>query len=75
MSKSLKNFETIKDALKSTYNSRSMRVVFLHGRWNDGVEITPSMRKQAEAWETTVNVSRFFDHYYDTWGGWYAKNS
>lgn len=55
MSKSLKNFQTIKDALNSSYNSRSMRVVFLHGRWNDGVEITPSMRKQAEAWETTVN--------------------
>lgn len=55
MSKSLKNFQTIKDALASTYTARSMRIVFLHGRWNDGVEITPSMRIQADFWETTVN--------------------
>ncbi|KAI0459935.1 cysteinyl-tRNA synthetase [Xylaria acuta] len=55
MSKSLKNFQTIKDALASTYTARSMRIVFLHGRWNDGVEITPSMRTQADTWETTVN--------------------
>ncbi|KAI1322526.1 tRNA synthetases class I (C) catalytic domain-containing protein [Xylariaceae sp. FL0255] len=55
MSKSLKNFQTIKDALASTYTARSMRIVFLHGRWNDGVEITPSMRTQADAWEVTVN--------------------
>ncbi|KAI1166300.1 cysteinyl-tRNA synthetase [Nemania serpens] len=55
MSKSLKNFQTIKDALASTYTARSMRIVFLHGRWNDGVEITPSMRTQADFWETTVN--------------------
>ncbi|KAI3321880.1 tRNA synthetases class I (C) catalytic domain-containing protein [Xylariaceae sp. AK1471] len=55
MSKSLKNFQTIKDALASTYTARSMRIVFLHGRWNDGVEITPSMRIQADTWETTVN--------------------
>ncbi|KAI2643169.1 tRNA synthetases class I (C) catalytic domain-containing protein [Xylaria nigripes] len=55
MSKSLKNFQTIKDALASTYTARSMRIVFLHGRWNDGVEITPSMRTQADIWETTLN--------------------
>ncbi|KAI1358784.1 cysteinyl-tRNA synthetase [Xylaria arbuscula] len=55
MSKSLKNFQTIKDALASTYTARSMRIVFLHGRWNDGVEITPSMRTQADSWEITVN--------------------
>ncbi|KAI1425838.1 cysteinyl-tRNA synthetase [Xylaria sp. FL1777] len=55
MSKSLKNFQTIKDALASTYTARSMRIVFLHGKWNDGVEITPSMRTQADNWETAVN--------------------
>ncbi|KAJ8124131.1 hypothetical protein ONZ43_g77 [Nemania bipapillata] len=55
MSKSLKNFQTIKDALASAYTARSMRIVFLHGKWNDGVEITPSMRTQADAWETTLN--------------------
>jgi cysteinyl-tRNA synthetase len=57
MSKSLKNFQTIKDALKTGYTARGMRVVFLMGRWNDGVEISPDMRTQAEGWETTVNVS------------------
>lgn len=57
MSKSLKNFQTIKDALASTYTARSMRIVFLLGRWNDGVEISPDMRTQADTWEATVNVS------------------
>jgi len=57
MSKSLKNFQTIKDALKTGYTARGMRVVFLMGQWNDGVEISPDMRTQAEGWETTVNVS------------------
>jgi cysteinyl-tRNA synthetase len=57
MSKSLKNFQTIKDALKTGYTPRGMRIVFLMGRWNDGVEISPDMRTQAEGWETSVNVS------------------
>jgi cysteinyl-tRNA synthetase len=57
MSKSLKNFQTIKNALKTGYTAKGMRVVFLMGRWNDGVEISPDMRIQAEGWETTVNVS------------------
>jgi cysteinyl-tRNA synthetase len=57
MSKSLKNFQTIKDALKNDYTPRGMRIVFLLGRWNDGVEISSDMRTMAEGWETTVNVS------------------
>lgn len=56
MSKSLKNFQTIKDALKDDYTPRGMRIVFLLGRWNDGVEISPDMRTMAEVWETTINV-------------------
>ncbi|KAF8849635.1 hypothetical protein BDZ45DRAFT_680365 [Acephala macrosclerotiorum] len=55
MSKSLKNFQTIKDALKDDYTPRGMRIVFLLGRWNDGVEISPDMRTMAEVWETTIN--------------------
>ncbi|KAK0103189.1 hypothetical protein ONS95_014985 [Cadophora gregata] len=54
MSKSLKNFQTIRDALKD-YTPRGMRVVFLMGRWNDGVEISADMRTMAEVWESTVN--------------------
>jgi cysteinyl-tRNA synthetase len=57
MSKSLKNFQTIQDALATTYTSRNMRIVFLMSRWNDEVEISPDMRKQAESWETTLDVS------------------
>lgn len=56
MSKSLKNFQTIHDALATTYTARNMRIVFLMGRWNDGVEISPDMRKQADSWETTLDV-------------------
>ncbi|KAL6402124.1 Cysteinyl-tRNA synthetase [Ilyonectria robusta] len=55
MSKSLKNFQTIQDALSSTYTSRGMRIVFLLGRWNDGVEISPDMRLQGENWESTIS--------------------
>lgn len=56
MSKSLKNFQTIRDALSTGYTARGMRIVFLMGRWNDGVEISPDMRAQADGWESTVNV-------------------
>ncbi|PKS10713.1 hypothetical protein jhhlp_002470 [Lomentospora prolificans] len=55
MSKSLKNFQTIEDALATTYTSRSMRIVFLLGKWHDGVEISPEMRSHADSWEATVN--------------------
>ncbi|KAK4096077.1 hypothetical protein N658DRAFT_436872 [Parathielavia hyrcaniae] len=55
MSKSLKNFQTIQDALATTYTARNLRTVFLMGRWNDGVEISPDMRKQADNWESTVD--------------------
>lgn len=58
MSKSLKNFQTIQDALSTTYTARSMRIVFLMGKWNDGVEISPDMRAQADNWESTISVRR-----------------
>ncbi len=57
MSKSLNTFQTIQDALATTYTARNMRIVFMLGRWNDGVEISPQMRTQADRWEKTVNVS------------------
>ncbi|KAA8641958.1 hypothetical protein EYZ11_011185 [Aspergillus tanneri] len=55
MSKSLKNFQSIRDALATTYSPRNMRIVFLLGRWNDGVEISPDMRKHADGWEATLD--------------------
>jgi cysteinyl-tRNA synthetase len=54
---SRKNFQTIKDALKKDFTPRGMRIVFLMGRWNDGVEISPDLRTQADVWDSTVNVS------------------
>lgn len=61
MSKSLKNFQTIQDALKTDYTPRGMRIVFLLGRWNDGVEISPDMRTMATVWEANLNVSNPYD--------------
>ena len=58
MSKSLKNFQSIQDALATNYTPRSMRIVFLLGKWNDGVEVSPDLRTQADSWETTI--SNFF---------------
>lgn len=56
MSKSLKNFQTIQDALATTFNARRMRIVFLMGKWFDGVEISADMITQADSWESTISV-------------------
>jgi cysteinyl-tRNA synthetase len=71
MSKSLKNFQTIEDALATSYTSRSMRIVFLMGKWNDGVEISPDMRAQADNWESTISVSI---HHHPTINQIYTSN-
>ncbi|KAG0646650.1 Cysteinyl-tRNA synthetase [Hyphodiscus hymeniophilus] len=55
MSKSLKNFQTIQDALKTDFTPRGMRIVFLLSRWNQGIEISPDMRTMAEGWESSLN--------------------
>ena len=58
MSKSLKNFTTIREALSSgVWNARSLRIVLLHGYWRDGIEITESLVKEGTSWEEKVNVS------------------
>lgn len=57
MSKSLKNFTTIREALeKETWTSRSLRIVLLLGNWRDGIEITDEVVKAGSAWEDKVNV-------------------
>ncbi|KAI9662240.1 MAG: hypothetical protein M1821_008406 [Bathelium mastoideum] len=57
MSKSLKNFITIRDALsKGEWTPRGLRIVFLLGGWKDGVEITEDLIKASTAWESKVNV-------------------
>ena len=56
MSKSLKNFTTIKEALsKGEWNPRGLRVIFLITGWKEGAEITPSLIKAGQAWEDKVN--------------------
>ncbi|KAF2753951.1 cysteinyl-tRNA synthetase [Pseudovirgaria hyperparasitica] len=55
MSKSLKNFTTIREALqRGEWTPRGLRIVFLLGGWHDGVEITPELVKAGESWEDKV---------------------
>ena len=56
MSKSLKNFTTIKDALsRADWTPRSLRIVFLLGNWSDGMEITPELVTAGKSFEEKVN--------------------
>lgn len=59
MSKSLKNFTTIRQALsEGAWTPRGLRIVFLLGNWKEGLEITPEVVKAGLAWEE--KVSNFF---------------
>jgi cysteinyl-tRNA synthetase len=57
MSKSLKNFTTIREALhvRKDWTSRSLRIVFLLGSWKDGIEITDDMVLEGRTWEDRVD--------------------
>lgn len=56
MSKSLKNFTTIREALeKGDWTPRSLRIIFLLGNWDDGIEITPDLIKAGNSWEEKLN--------------------
>lgn len=56
MSKSLKNFTTIREALnRKDWTPRSLRIVFLLGGWKDGVEITEDLVNTGSSWEDKVN--------------------
>ena len=58
MSKSLKNFTTIREALgKGNWTPRGLRILFLLGGWKEGIEITDDLVKAGSAWEDKVNVS------------------
>ncbi|KAF2465139.1 uncharacterized protein BDR25DRAFT_306797 [Lindgomyces ingoldianus] len=55
MSKSLKNFITIREALaRGDWTARSLRIIFLLGGWHDGVEITDDLRKAGSSFESYV---------------------
>lgn len=56
MSKSLKNFTTVRDALKQPeWTSRSLRICFLLTNWHDGIEVTEGVLKETAAWESKMN--------------------
>lgn len=56
MSKSLKNFTTIREVLdRGTWSSRSLRIVFLLGGWREGIEITEDMIRASNSWEEKLN--------------------
>ncbi|EEA24332.1 hypothetical protein EYB25_004536 [Talaromyces marneffei] len=56
MSKSLKNFTTIREALeRKDWTSRSLRIVFLLGNWNSGIEITEDVINFGNSWEDKLN--------------------
>ncbi|KAL8997808.1 MAG: hypothetical protein Q9169_002978 [Polycauliona sp. 2 TL-2023] len=59
MSKSLKNFVTIRHELSREGGSspRSMRILFMLGGWKERFEVTEGLKKEASAWEDKVNVS------------------
>ena len=56
MSKSLKNFTTIRKALsQGAWTSRGLRIVLLLGGWREGIEITDDLVKAGSGWEDKVN--------------------
>lgn len=56
MSKSLKNFTTVRESLeRKEWTPRSLRIVFLLGGWRDGIEITDDLINTGTSWEDKVN--------------------
>src|SRR5205809_5941523 len=56
MSKSLKNFTTIRTALQQQdWSSRSLRICFLLGQWHDGIELNEELFKATTSWEAKLN--------------------
>lgn len=70
MSKSLKNFITIDEALKD-YSSRQMRLAFAMSAWDKPLDFKDSLIKEIKAYESTMskfftNVRAFHRSYRDT---------
>lgn len=56
MSKSLKNFTTIRSALaKEEWTYRSLRIAFLLGAWESGIEVTDEILRTTASFEDKVN--------------------
>ncbi|KIH89855.1 cysteinyl-tRNA synthetase [Sporothrix brasiliensis 5110] len=66
MSKSLKNFTTIRGVLaEKDWTSRSLRICFLLMPWHDGIEVTDDLMKAVVGWEGKLN--NFFLKSLDLW--------
>ncbi|KAK4097026.1 hypothetical protein N658DRAFT_518904 [Parathielavia hyrcaniae] len=66
MSKSLKNYTTIRSVLsQNEWSARSLRICFLLMPWQDGVEVTDELRKAVVGWEGKLN--NFFLKSLDIW--------
>ena len=61
MSKSLKNFITIKEALE-TYSSRQLRLAFLLHAWNATLDYSEQTMKEAVYWEKMFNVCHLYGY-------------
>jgi len=59
MSKSLKNFITIKDAL-TRHTARQLRLAFLLHSWKDTLDYSNNTMEMAVQWEKLLNVSTEF---------------
>lgn len=67
MSKSLKNFITIKEALQK-YSARQIRLLFLLHAWKDTLDYSDKTMEIALEYEKTINVSLCLDSQDEKWG-------
>jgi cysteinyl-tRNA synthetase len=66
MSKSLKNYTTIRTVLsEEDWSARSLRICFLLMPWQDGIEVTDDLMKAVVGWEGKLN--NFFLKSLDLW--------
>jgi len=66
MSKSLKNYTTIRTVLsEKEWSARSLRICFLLMPWQDGIEVTDELMKAVVGWEGKLN--NFFLKSLDLW--------
>ncbi|KAI9744022.1 MAG: hypothetical protein M1818_002756 [Claussenomyces sp. TS43310] len=55
MSKSLKNFTTIRATLESEWTPRTLRIAFLLGSWQDRIELGDDLNTAAAGWESRLD--------------------
>ena len=66
MSKSLKNYTTIRTVLsEKEWSARSLRICFLLMPWQDSIEVTDELMKAVVGWEGKLN--NFFLKSLDLW--------